>query len=196
MNPDHISRRLAQKFGGESETLYAPALVAEPALRDELYKNNTVRATLDRARRADIALVGIGDLSENSNLVRMGWFSPQEISEARLLGTIGDIMGYDFFDIRGRPSSSNVQGRVVGLSKNDLGRIPNVIAIASENTKAAAILGALRTGVVNTLATSTTNARTVLRLEEATRAQSGLPETSRSVKSPGYHEDLGKGGVD
>ncbi len=169
MNPDHICRRLAVRFGGESETLYAPALVADAALREELYRNDTVKLVLDRARRADMALVGIGDLSEDSNMVRMGWFSPQEVAEARLSGTIGDIMGYDFIDIHGRASSANMQGRVIGLTTPDLLRIPDVIAVASENTKAAAILGALRTGVINTLATSSTNARTVLRLHEATK---------------------------
>ena len=169
MNADHICRRLAIQFGGESESLYAPALIADASLRDSLQGNQTVRLTLDRARRADAALIGIGDLSEESNLVRMGWFTPKEIADARRGGTIGDIMGYDFIDIHGRPSSSDLRGRVIGLTTRDLRRIPDVIAVASENTKAAAILGALRTGVVNTLATSSTNAHTVLRLDEATR---------------------------
>ena len=181
MNPDHICRRLAVRFGGESETLYAPALVADAALRQELYRNDTVRLVLDRARRADAALVGIGDLSEDSNMVRMGWFSPQEVAEARLAGTIGDIMGYDFIDIHGQSSSANMQGRVIGLTTRDLSRIPNVIAVASENTKAAAILGALRTGVINTLATSSTNARTILRLDDATnRRQAPLELVERA----------------
>ena len=169
MNPDHIGRRLAVRFGGDSETLYAPALVANATLRDALYQNETVKLVLDRARRADIALIGVGDLSEDSNMVRMGWFAPQEVAEARLSGTIGDIMGYDFIDIHGRPSTTGMQGRVIGLTTRDLLRIPDVIAVASENTKAAAILGALRTGVINTLATSSTNAQTILRLDEATR---------------------------
>ncbi len=169
MNPDHICRRLAARYGGESETLYAPALVTNVALREELYRNDTVKLTLDRARRADIALIGIGDLSEDSNMVRMGWFSPQEIAEARLAGTIGDTMGYDFIDILGRPATTSMQGRVIGLSREDLTRIPDVIAIAAENTKAPAILGALRTGAINTLATSFTNVHTILRLDEATR---------------------------
>lgn len=169
MNPDHIGRRLAVRFGGDSETLYAPALVANMTLRDALYQNETVKLVLDRARRADAALVGIGDLSEDSNMVRLGWFSPEEVAEARLSGTIGDIMGYDFIDIHGRPSTTAMQGRVIGLTIRDLLRIPDVIAVAAENTKAAAILGALRTGVVNTLATSSTNAQTILRLDEATK---------------------------
>lgn len=171
MNPDHICRRLASRFGGESETLYAPALVQNAALRDELYENPTVRQALDRARRADVALIGVGDMSEDSNMVRMGWFSPQEIAEARLSGTVGDMMGCHFIDIHGRPSATPMQDRIIGLGIGDLARIPDVIAIASENTKAVGILGALRTGVVNTLATSATNAHTIIRLDEATAAE-------------------------
>ena len=95
----------------------------------------------------------------------MGWFSPQEVAEARLSGTIG----CDLIDIQGQPSTTEMQGRVIGLNTRDLLRIPDVVAIASENTKAAAILGALRTGVINTLATSSTNARTVIRLDDATK---------------------------
>jgi DNA-binding transcriptional regulator LsrR (DeoR family) len=169
MNPDHICRRLAARFGGESETLYAPALVENTTVRAVLMQNETVRQTLDRARRADIALIGVGDLSEDSNMVRMGWFTPQEITEARLSGTIGDMMGYDFFDIQGKPTSTPMQERIMGLTTAELGRIPDVIAIASESTKAAGILGALRTGTINTLATSLSNAHTVLSLDQATR---------------------------
>lgn len=179
MNPDHICRRLAARFGGESETLYAPALVTNAELRAELYRNDTVKLTLDRARRADIALIGVGDLSEDSNMVRMGWFTPREIADARLAGTIGDTMGYDFIDIHGRPADTGMQGRVIGLSRSDLERIPDVIAIASENTKAPAILGALRTRAIDTLATSFTNANTILRLDDATSPQG--PEAQRST---------------
>jgi DNA-binding transcriptional regulator LsrR (DeoR family) len=169
MNPDHICRRLAARFGGESETLYAPALVENTTVRAALMQNETVRQTLDRARRADIALIGVGDLSEDSNMVRMGWFTPQEITEARLSGAIGDMMGYDFFDIQGNPTSAPLQERIMGLTTSELRRIPNVIAVASESTKAAGILGALRTGTINTLATSLSNAHTVLSLDDATR---------------------------
>ncbi len=169
MNPDHISRRLAAQFGGESETLYAPALVADSEQHDAMMRNDTVRQTLDKARRADMVLIGIGDLSENSNMVRMGWFSPSEIATARISGTVGDMMGYDFIDLQGRPALTNMQGRIIGLTTADLTRIPNVIAIASEPTKAAGILAALRTKAVDTLATSASNVHTILQLDDATR---------------------------
>lgn len=170
MNADHICRRLAARFGGESETLYAPAMVGSPSLRAALLDNDTVRRTLDNARRADVALVGVGDMSEDSNMVRMGWFSAQEINEAKRSGTVGDIMGYDFIDIHGRPAMTPIQGRVVGLNADDLRRIPNVIAIAAEASKVTAMLGALRTGCIDTLATTASNAMAVLQLDEAMRS--------------------------
>ena len=167
MNPDHICRRLAAQFGGESETLYAPGLVGNPAIVQQLIENQTVRQTLDKARRADLALVGVGDMSSDSNMVRMGWFSPSELAEAKRIGTVGDLMGYDFLDIHGRSAATPIQGRVVGLSVSDLRRIPNVIAMASEPSKVTAILGALRTGAINTLATSVSNANTLLQMDDA-----------------------------
>jgi len=65
------------------------------------------------------------------------------------------------------PSAIGMQGRVIGLTLPDLKRIPNVIAVASEPSKAAGILGALRAGVVDTLATTASNALSVLSLDRA-----------------------------
>jgi DNA-binding transcriptional regulator LsrR (DeoR family) len=174
VNADHIARRLAARFGGRSETLYAPAIVADPVMRAALLANESVKRTLDRARKADVALIGVGDLTDDSNMIRMGWLTPHEVSKARATGTIGDMMGNDFLDIQGRPSRTIVQGRVIGLTIAELGPIQDVIVIASESTKSGIILGALRTGVVNTLATSLSNARAVLDLDDSTSATSGL----------------------
>ena len=63
-----------------------------------------------------------------------------------------------------------MQGRVIGLSTEELNRISNVIAVASESSKAMAILGALRSGAIDTLATSASNAHTILELDTATRS--------------------------
>lgn len=102
-------------------------------------------------------------------MVRMGWFTAEEIAEAKRTGTVGDVLGYDFIDLQGRPAMTPLQGRVIGLHSEDLRRIPNVIAIAAETAKVTATLGALRTGVIDTLATTASNAMAVLHLDEATR---------------------------
>lgn len=167
INADHISRLLAKKFGGSSESLYAPAYVENIQLKELLMQNGTIKETLDRARKADIALVGIGDMNEDSYMVKLGWFTPQEINDASLhQGVIGDIAGYDFFNARGEHVNTVMDNRVIGLSIDELRQIPCVIAIASENTKAMAIMGALRTGAIDIIATSARNIRTILSLSQ------------------------------
>ncbi|MFS2222839.1 sugar-binding transcriptional regulator [Pantoea sp. B65] len=168
IDADHISRNLARKFNGFSETLYAPAYVETPELRSAFMQNRLIKATLEQASKADVALIGLGDMNENSFMVQLGWFTPQEIISARQeQGVVGDLAGYSFFNIKGMPVDTVMNDRVIGLSLEQLRAIPCVIAIASENTKATAILGALRTGVIDVLATSASNARTVINLQKA-----------------------------
>lgn len=156
-NADHICRNLARRFGGSATTLYAPAFVPDRNMREGLMKNGTVRRTLNMARSADYAIIGIGDLGPDSHMARMGWFSADELRNAQDAGIVGDLMGYDFFDIQGKRLETELAGRVIGLSREDLSRIGCTIAIASEQSKALAIIGALRTGAINILATSLPN---------------------------------------
>jgi DNA-binding transcriptional regulator LsrR (DeoR family) len=167
MNADHICRRLAARFGGDSETLYAPALVDDPALLASLLDNDTVRQSLARARRTEVALIGIGDLANDHNIEHLGWFSPEEIDAAKRAGAVADVMGYNFVDIHGQPTTNTANRRAIGLTLDDLRRVPNVIAVVSEPTKVTGILGALRSGVVNTLAITQATAQTLISLGNA-----------------------------
>jgi DNA-binding transcriptional regulator LsrR (DeoR family) len=163
-NADHIARALARRFGGTASTLYAPAFVPNAALREALMQHETVRRGLNLARSADFALMGIGDLGPDSHMARMGWFTPDEMKRAQASGVVGDLMGYDFFSQAGEARNEELGGRVIGLSREDLRRIGNTIAIAAEPSKTAAILGALRTGAIDILATTISNCHAVLTL--------------------------------
>ncbi|MUK93963.1 winged helix-turn-helix transcriptional regulator [Aliivibrio fischeri] len=167
INADHICRRLAKKYGGSSETLYAPAYVNDPSLRSAFMEHATIKETLSQARKAEFALVGIGDMDENSHMVKLGFFTPKEFVEARLNdGIVGDIGGFDFFKLDGTDADTLMRGRVIGLEMEDLRQIPNVVAMASESRKALSIMGALRTGVIDVLATSVSCAMALLNLAE------------------------------
>ncbi|GAL32089.1 transcriptional regulator SorC family [Vibrio maritimus] len=77
-NADHICRQLAKKYGGTSETLYAPAYAENRDQKMAFMQNATVKQTLDLARKADVAVVGVGDMSENSYMVDLGWFTTEK----------------------------------------------------------------------------------------------------------------------
>jgi DNA-binding transcriptional regulator LsrR (DeoR family) len=167
MNPDNICSRFAIRFGGKSESLYAPGYVDNLALREMLLNHETIRQTLNRARRSDMAVIGVGDLSKESNAVKLGWFPAQEVYHPEGPEAVGDMLG-NFFDINGNEVTEGRKGATVGLSMDELRQLPEVIMVASEPRKVLAILGALRTGVVNILATTAGNAQSILTLDKET----------------------------
>ena len=82
-------------------------------------QNRLIKATLEQASKADVAIIGLGDMNENSFMVQLGWFSPQEIATARQeQGVVGDLAGYSFFNIQGKPVDTVMNDRVIGLSLN------------------------------------------------------------------------------
>lgn len=170
LNSDHICRRLANRFDGNSEMLYAPGYTEDAELRSLLMRNDTVQQALTRARRADIALIGIGDCKENGYMTSIGWYSPVEIARARLSGAVADLSGYDFLDIQGNRVALELGDRIIGLSHLDYARIPNVIAVASEQNKALSLLASLRSGVIDTLATNVSNVRAILAIDDGDAA--------------------------
>lgn len=161
VNPGDICRRLAERFGGRAEILYAPAYADSEESRTAFLRHADVRETLGHARDAQFALVGVGDARDDSAVVTMGCFSPRDMARMRKAGAVGDILGH-FFAIDGSPISDAIGGRVVGLDARDLRAIPRVIAVASESDKDTAILGALRTGIIDVLVTSLGTARRLL----------------------------------
>ncbi|HEY6469745.1 MAG TPA: sugar-binding transcriptional regulator [Candidatus Dormibacteraeota bacterium] len=165
INPNEICRRLAASFAGNAEVLYAPAYAETPVVRDAFVNHDDVRDVLEQARAASVAVVGIGNARDDSAVVKMGCFTAAEMRELRDRGAVGDILG-SFFDVDGRAVVDGIGDRVVAISRADLERIPCVIAICSERDKADAVLGALRSGMVNVLATNVSTVRAVLALSD------------------------------
>ena len=161
INPLDIARLVAEKLHGQVQMLYTPAFVDSEEIRDALLSDHRIAQTLRAGASVGAALVGIGDVSHESSLVRWGALTETELDEAVRRGAVGDILGRHF-DAAGRPVESPLSRRVIGLPLEALRRIPRVIAFAGGERKAAAILGALRGGYVDVLVTDEAAARRVL----------------------------------
>jgi DNA-binding transcriptional regulator LsrR (DeoR family) len=167
-NPNEICRALAERSGGRAVSLYAPAHVESAEMRDRLLQQEAVAETLRVAGRATVALVGIGGTDDGCTMVRSGSISPEEIGRLRRHGAVGDILG-NYVDALGRPIASAESNRLIGLGMDDLRRIETVVAVVSEPEKPPAILGVLRSGVIDVLILDEGNARAVLELAGASR---------------------------
>lgn len=178
INPNNIISVLAAQTGGIAQQLYAPAYVESQRVRDMLMDQQAIRDLIDQARQADLALVGIGTPADDSILVEAGCISVAEVRRLREVESVGEIIG-NYYDENGKAVDSDLRGRLIALTLDDLTHIPTVIGIASEQEKTSAILGALRSGAVNVLITDCSNAARLLQMvseddvEEGSSPQNG-----------------------
>ena len=163
INPNEVCSTFAMRSGSRADTLYAPAFVEEAALREPLLRQPAVAETLDLARRATAAVIGIGTSTEASILVQANCISPQQARELCQRGAVGEMLG-NFYDIRGRLVHSHLDNQFIGLRLRELRRIPLVVAVAGERDKLEGIAGALRTRAINVLVTSSHIALSLLDL--------------------------------
>jgi deoxyribonucleoside regulator len=157
-----LARSYARAFGGRYRIFPAPALVESPEVQAAIMQERPIRDTLNLARKVDIAVLGIGTTDPAmSSFVRAEYLTPKEVKEVADAGAVGDVCAIHF-DLQGQILDIPITARVVGVSHADLLKIPLRLAVAGGALKAAAILGALRSGVINALVTDDLAARTVL----------------------------------
>jgi DNA-binding transcriptional regulator LsrR (DeoR family) len=172
-NPNEIVRRLADRCGGRAKGLYAPAYVESGEMRDQLLRQPAVAETLRAAAAASVALVGIGGTDDECTMVRSGCFSIEELRRLRAAGAVGDVLG-NYVDVHGRRLESTETARLVSLGLDELRAIDTVVVVVSESEKPFAILGVLRTGIVDVLVVDEANAHVLI---EAVRESNLRPRS-------------------
>lgn len=161
-----LARQLAQKLGGEAHYLASPALVDSPEAAVVLRNQREIKAALLTARTAEVALLGIGNLDPHeSSYARAELLLPGELAAMLADGAAGDI-AWQIFTQDGDLYPCDLNERVIGITLAELRQIPNTIAVAAGDAKARAILGGLRTGLIDVLCTDDSAARAVLTLNQ------------------------------
>jgi len=162
-----LARELAQKLGGQVRYLSSPLMADSPGAAEVLRSQRSIKRTLSAAREADVALLGIGNLDPaTSGYVKAGSITPEELIQLAEDGAIGDIGG-QVFTLDGELHPCDYNQRIIGLTLDELRRIPLTIAASAGREKAVAIQGALRTGVIDVLCTDDQAAKEILKLERA-----------------------------
>lgn len=143
VNPSAVARRIADAFGADCYQLTAPVVVADESVRSALWSEPGLRELLERARRVDLALVSVGDVSEEATLFREGLLPDTVLSTLRKAGAVGDVLCH-FIDAEGKIVDHPVNRRVVAVDLEDLRRVPRIVVAAGGRRKVAAIRAALK----------------------------------------------------
>jgi DNA-binding transcriptional regulator LsrR (DeoR family) len=164
---NYLASEIAGRLGGRAYQLHAPAFVETREQREMLLSMGPVKEILDIARRANVALMGVGSIDyEVSRYVKFTALSPEEMQQiAEFHGGVGEI-GAFVYDIEGRPCAREYAQRVIGLDLPELRRIPFFIGVAATSAKSLPLYGALRGDRLDVLVTDEAAARGILDLFE------------------------------
>jgi DNA-binding transcriptional regulator LsrR (DeoR family) len=161
---NNLAGELAKRLGGCSYQLYAPAFTDSVEERIALRNLRHVKEVLDMARRAQIAVVGVGTINpSSSSFLQFTSLSPDEIQKKIIeedLGA-GEILAR-VIDRSGKVCAQEYADRVIGIALEDLRTIPLSIGIAALDNKALAVAAALKGGYLNTIILDDVTAREVL----------------------------------
>jgi len=144
-----FGRILAQRWGGALLALNTPALLADANVCRQFQAVDQVRKVFDRLARADIALVGVGNL-QNSVFLERRVLKPRDVEVLKRGGAVGEICGR-FYDADGKECDTPFRDRVISLGLDKLRRMAEVVGVVSGSDRTAAILGAIRGGILKSL---------------------------------------------
>jgi deoxyribonucleoside regulator len=158
---EYIVALVAEAFGAKMVTFSAPMLVDRPEILDSMLSDSRIATALNIAREANIAIFGVGDVSESSSPYRVGYYDKKLLESAQQDGAVGEICGR-FFDGNGRPCSPELAMRTLAVELDNLKQKTLSIGIAGSLIKIEAIFGMLRGQYCNVLITDEETAKALL----------------------------------
>lgn len=150
-------RLAAEHLGGVPHFVHAPYLPSADT-RAAFLADAAIADSVALWDRVDAAIVGVG-LPHAVNAPEASAATP---SEQSLVDAAGDVIRH-YFDREGKPIAWEGEGRMIAMSVDQLRATPLVIGVAAGENKAGAIIGAVRAGFINALATDVRTAEAILR---------------------------------
>jgi DNA-binding transcriptional regulator LsrR (DeoR family) len=153
-NPFDVIYRFAERTGGAGYFVPAPFFVDSVADAEVLLGQRVVADVLSRARRTDLVLVGIGNLTNTPAIYE---------AERKALvaqGVVAEVLG-QFFDAQGREVPCAMAERSISLRLGEL-RGRRVVGVAGGLDKARAIRATLASGLLSGFVTDEATAAAVL----------------------------------
>lgn len=155
-----IASSLAQKSGGKFFILNAPVIVENPNTAKIMKSEPSIAEILEKGARCDVALLGVGNIDENSTSGQASQLSKDEINHLNGLGAVASsCISYIAKD--GTIIETNINERLIGQPITKLKKAKTVV-IAMGNSKTESIKAVLNTGYVDVLFTNLETAKNII----------------------------------
>ena len=155
-----VVMRMAEHINAKHYPMPLPVLPSSKEEKEQLHAQQYVASNLKLASQADVTFVGVGNLGINSPLHLDGFVNKKELKELQSKGAVGELISW-VLDIKGNLIDCAVNDRVASTPLK-VNPEKSVYAIAAGEDKVYAILGALRSKLINGLITNEYTAERLL----------------------------------
>jgi DNA-binding transcriptional regulator LsrR (DeoR family) len=158
-----VVMRMAEHINAKHYPMPLPVLPSSKEEKEQLQAQHYVANNLELAAKADVTFVGVGNLGFNSPLHLDGFVTKEELEELQNKGAVGELISW-VLDINGNLIDCAVNQRVASTPLK-VNSDKAVYAIAAGEEKVHAILGALRSKLINGLITNEYTAERLLSID-------------------------------
>jgi DNA-binding transcriptional regulator LsrR (DeoR family) len=159
-SPQDLVRRIGERAQGAQHSLHAPMFVDDVAVARGVRESQLVAPTLQRYADLTLAVVAIGSWTPPVSCLYDS-LDPKARTRLRQLGTCADVCTV-LLDEAGEVVPADFYDRTIGISLEQLRRVPRVLAVAGGAGKTQAVHAALRSGLLHSLVTDSLVAKTIL----------------------------------
>ncbi|MGL3148926.1 sugar-binding transcriptional regulator [Microbacterium sp. A82] len=160
VGPVELVRQIAEKTSGRSRVFYAPFVTPTASSARDLRRDPRVRLTMSAYARLDVAAVSVGAWAPGASGLYDS-LAHDERDELRRAGAVTEVCGIPI-DRDGQPVASAATERVLGISFDELRRVPEVMAVVPTAGRAEALRALAAGALVTSLVTSAAAADEIL----------------------------------
>lgn len=143
VNPSEFAWRFADRLEASCFIMAAPVYAPDSLTRDALMRHPGIKELNDRARRLDLAIVSVGDLSPLSTINRYELLDRRDLVSVEQAGAVGDVL-CRFMNAAGEVLDHPVNSRIIAVDPRDLKTARSIILASGGWKKTEAIRAALR----------------------------------------------------
>ena len=119
----HLQRKSEIYYTVQVITLSAPMYVEGTKEKELIESIDEIAKVLHMAETADIALIGIGSMQDDSSIIKAEIRTKEEYKELVRKGAVGEIVGR-IYDKNGQTVDEDLKRKMVGISLDKIAKIP------------------------------------------------------------------------
>lgn len=172
---ESIAHRVGEALGGKTVFLPAPTFVDRAEIKQSLLSDSNIAEIIQIGHRANIAVVGIGPISEEASPYQQGFIDQAMLQTLQREHCVGEICGNPY-NLQGEPCSSELSARAISIELESLRDRELSVGLAGGHHKLEAIWGALQGRYLNVLITDEDTAQELLKRKTGEQSTSHLSQ--------------------